>query len=163
MPIDDDDDLDFNQEFSDEENAEFEKQYAEEQKKLRRHPLFVQANEILKILKLMIDSAGESDEESMYDSTLLESAMIIIPKLASGLTCNNYVIAMQSAAIIRDHAEYLRLSNHMLKERKGFDVHYVNLFREEMEKFRMLFKEWAAELHAMEVDYQDVEWGLFVK
>ena len=88
--------------------------------------------------------------------------MIILAKLASGLGSDDYVLSMQKASIIRDHAEYLRLSNHMLNSLGVFDKAYVKAFREEMERFRELFREWAQEIREQENDFND-EWGLFVK
>lgn len=161
--IDDEDDFDFNAEFSDEENAEFEKQQKEEEHRLRTHPLFVQANEVLHILDVMLDTSQDEEVKKSFTETLRDSATIIIAKLSSGLKSESYVQCMQKAAIIRDHAEYMRLSNHMLTHLKAFDPKYIKMFREEMEKFRELFKLWAAEIHKMEPDYEDEDWGLFVK
>jgi len=160
--IDDDDDFDFDQEFSEEDNKEFERQRKEEERKLNEHPLFVQANEILNIVDALMDTA-EEDARHMHEALLKESAMIICAKLASGLTSESYVICMQKASIIRDHAEFLRLSNHTLEYCEGLDPNYIKMFREEMEKFRNLFKIWAAEIHKMIPDFEDENWGLFVK
>jgi len=160
--IEDNDDFDFNHEFSDEENEEFEKQRKEEERRLHEHPLYVQAKEIMAIVDTLMDTASEEARE-MHESTLRESAMIVCAKLASGLMSDSYVICMQKASIIRDHAEYLRLSNHSLNYSESFDPKYVNLFREEMEKFRELFKLWAVEIHKMEPDFEDTDWGLFIK
>lgn len=155
----DDDDFDFDEDFSDED---FEKQREEEEQKLKEHPLFIQAHEILHIVDVLMDTADEEARE-MHAPLLKESALIICAKLSSVLTSNSYVICMQKAAIVRDHAEYLRLSNHMLDYSDSFDSKYVKMFREEMEKFRTLFKLWAAEIHKMEPDFEDTDWGLFVK
>jgi hypothetical protein len=164
MPEDDDDDnFDLNEDFSEEDMAHFEKQRKEDEARVKKHPLLLQAKEILHIVDLLIDSAPDNEENESYTSTLKESAMIMLVKLSSGLRTDSYVLGMQNAAIIRDHAEYLRLSNHMLKGMEGFDLNYVKMFREEMEKFRLLFKNWAAELHSMEADYVDEDWGLFIK
>jgi len=160
--IDDDDDFDFNQEFSEEDNAEFERQRKEEERRLNEHPLFIQANEILNIVDALMDTADE-DARERHAPLLRESAMIICAKLSSGLTSDSYVICMQKASIIRDHAEFLRLSNHSLDYSDNFDPNYVKLFREEMEKFRELFKLWAADIHKMIPDFEDNDWGLFVK
>jgi hypothetical protein len=95
-----------------------------------------------------------------YGSTLRESAMIIVAKLNSALLSDNYLLCIQNAALIRDHGEYLRLSNHMLDSSGAFDEKYVTMFRQEMETFRLLFKEWTETIHKMENDLED-EWGLF--
>jgi hypothetical protein len=163
--IDDEDDLDFdfNAEFSDEENAEFEKEQKEEAHRLKTHPLFVQAKEVLHIVDVLLDTCQDEMVKKSFTETLGESATIILAKLSSGLTSKSYVQCMQKASIIRDHAEYMRLSNHMLSHLKAIDPKYIKLFREEMEKFRELFKLWASEIHKMEPDYEDEDWGLFIK
>src|SRR5688572_25128983 len=134
----------------------------EEEQRLAKHPLNIQAHEIMNMIDVLLDTCNDEKARDMYGSTLRDSAMIILAKLSSGLTSDDYVISMQKAALIRDHAEYLRLSNHMLNSLEVFDKAYVRSFREEMEKFRELFREWAKEIRQQENDYQD-EWGLFIK
>ncbi|WP_317897538.1 hypothetical protein [Aurantibacillus circumpalustris] len=129
---------------------------------MSKHPLYLQAHEILKILDTLMDTADEEAKER-YAPTLLESATIICAKLSSGLVSESYVQCMQNASLVREHAEYLRLSNHLLNHSKCFDPEYIRLFRAEMEKFRELFKIWASQIHKMEPAYENTEWGLFVK
>jgi hypothetical protein len=50
----------------------------------------------------------------------------------------------------------------MLIDSEAFDEKYINMFREEMERFRELFKTWAIEIRDKENDFED-EWGLFLK
>jgi hypothetical protein len=158
MPYDDNDfDPD---DLSDDEKEEFEKKQKEEQYLLRKHPLLCQAKEIMKIVDVLMDTRAE-ESKNVYGNTLHESAMIIVAKLSSAIPSESYLVRMQNAALVREHAEYLRLSNHMLKHIGGFDEKHIRMFREEMEKFRGLFREWAKEIHAMENDFED-EWGLFV-
>jgi hypothetical protein len=160
-PDNDDNDFDFD-DFSDEERAEFEKEQEEEERRIESHPLHAQAREILQMITVLIETATDENMKEMYGVTLLDSAQIIIVKLASGLTSDSYVLCMQKAAIIRDHAEYLRLSNHLLNNLEGFDPKYIKAFRDEMERFRELFIEWTKEIHKMDDSYAD-EWGLFKK
>jgi hypothetical protein len=145
---------------NDEENEEFEKERREERKKLKNHPLLKQAQEILSIVDALLDTYKDEEILKMYGGTLRESAMIIIAKLNSALVSDNYLVCMQNAALIRDHGEYLRLLNHMFNSSDVFDKKYVEMFRQEMENFRNLFKDWAKEIRKMENDFED-EWGLF--
>lgn len=161
--MDDNEDFDFSyDDLSDEEKKELERQQLAEEERINNHPLNLQAHEIMNMIDVLLDTCNDEEAKDMYGRTLRESAMIILAKLASGLGSDDYVLSMQKASIIRDHAEYLRLSNHMLNSMEVFDKAYVKAFREEMERFRELFKEWAAEIRAQENDYHD-EWGLFVK
>lgn len=153
------DDEDF--EFSEEEKEEFEKEERKKREELKKHPLLKQAKEIVSIVDALLTTSSDEQEVEMYGNTLRESAMIIVAKLSSGLRSDNYLLCMQNAAIIREHGEYLRLSNHMLNHSGSFNEKYVEMFRQEMENFRLLFKEWAEEIRKMENDFED-EWGLFL-
>jgi hypothetical protein len=156
----DDDDFDFG-ELSDEEREEIERERKEQDERVNKHPLMLQAQEILQIVDALLAST-DSETIDIYGGTLRESTMMLVVKLSSALRSDSYVICMQSAAIIRDHAEYLRLSNHILSDSEAFDEKYINMFREEMERFRELFKTWAKEIRDKENDFED-EWGLFLK
>jgi hypothetical protein len=159
----DDEDFDFSyDDLSEDEKKDIERQQQEDDERLASHPLNIQAHEIMNMVDVLLDTCNDETAREMYGRTMRESAMIILAKLASGLTSDDYVLSMQKASIIRDHAEYLRLSNHMLNSLEVFDRAYVKSFREEMEKFRELFREWATEIRIQENDYQD-EWGLFTK
>ena len=147
---------------SEEEKRELDRQLEEEDRRVKNHPLNVQAREIKNMIDVLLDTCGDEEAREQYGSTMRDSAMIILAKLASGLSSDDYVLSMQKAALIRDHAEYLRLSNHMLDSAEVFDKAYVKAFRDEMEKFRELFREWAAEIREQTNDFED-EWGLFMK
>lgn len=150
------DDNDF-EDFSDEENEEFNREREEKRKRLKSHPLVLQSQIIYEVVNALVD------DDSLPDSTLLNSAMVIQAKLYGAITSDSYVICMQNASIIRDHAQYLLVANHHLNENSELDSQYIAILREEMEKFRKLFKLWAAEIHKMEPDFTDEDWGLFIK
>jgi hypothetical protein len=159
MPFEDDDEGFDPEELSEEEKAEILRKSEEEDRKAENHPLNVQANEIMDMVTVLVETR-DGGEKERCGSLMMESAMIICAKLASALRTDAYLIAMQNAAIIREHAEYLRLSNHMMTRARGFDPAYVRSFRQEMEEFRKLFKEWVTTFDQLDNDYED-EWGLF--
>jgi hypothetical protein len=149
MSLDDDD---FSQD-------DFEKR----RKRANEHPLRRQAKEILKVVSLLLEYANNEEEVEQYGSTLIESAHIINAKLAGALVSDSYIVCMQNAAIIRSHAEYIRLSNHSLTEMTNIDKKYISVLRSEMEKFRELFRDWAGEIRAMKEkdEFSEDDWGLF--
>ena len=153
----DEDDFDF----SDEDLNEFEKQRKAEEERIKKHPLYSQGQEILHIIRALLDSVN--DDDNSFRETLLESAMLINAKLFPMMQAESYVYSMQNAAIIRSHAEYLRISNHSLKRLKGIDQTYVQMFREEMEKFRVLFYEFMGVIKKIDRDEPADEWGLFIR
>lgn len=138
-------------------------EFERRREKARNHPLRRQAEEVLKVVGLLIEYAGDDEESDRFGTTILESAHIINAKLAGALGSDSYMVCMQNAAIIRSHAEYIRLSNHTLKEMTGIDKKYISVLRSEMEKFRELFVEWAKEVRAMKEkdEFSEDEWGLF--
>jgi hypothetical protein len=149
------DDFEYNDE-------EAERDYREEEKRKRNHPLYKQSKEIIQVVKALVESFRDEGIKEMYGSTMTESAYIISAKLSGALSMNFYTGCMQNAAIIREHAEYLRIATsglHMLAESH---TEYIVVLREEMEKFRELFKEWVSEIREMD-DLMDDEWGLFVR
>jgi len=157
----DDDDFDFD-DLSDEEKAEFEKEQKEKDKRLRNHPLFKKANEILTLVEAIIETLPE-DEKEMYGSTLMESALILAPKLAGAMQSDSWLICMQNASLIRYHAEYLLLSNHSLNEIEKADTSYIALLRTEMEEFKQLFKVWMTEVNKLDREDFEDDWGLFLR
>jgi hypothetical protein len=136
-----------------------------EERKWKNHPLYLKAEEIMQTVDVILDTLEDEDEREMLGSTLKESAMIIPAKLAGALGSDNYLVCMQNASIIRFHAEYLRLSNHSLKEFTKADKKYIKAFRTEIEEFREMFKAWVKTFNDIpkeEDDFED-EWGLFLR
>ncbi|HOZ86248.1 MAG TPA: hypothetical protein PL029_00760 [Bacteroidia bacterium] len=161
MPFDDDEfDMD-DDAMSPEEEAEINERMKKEKEAVKKHPLFVQACEIEQVLDSLLgyDKTGEERTES-HAYLLHESLVIVKAKLYSALASGNYLISMQNASIIRDHAQFLLLSNHHL-EHLEFDKAYVNIFWEEMEKFRELFVLWAKDIKELDREDMEDEWGLF--
>jgi hypothetical protein len=154
----------FNDDFDEDDfnDEEANNAYQEEQKRKRNHPLYKQSKEVIEVVRALVESIKDEGLKDMYGSTMTESAYIIAAKLSSALTAELYTLAMQNAAIIRDHAEYIRISTsglHMLDESH---TEYIVVLREEMEKFRALFKEWVKEIQKLDDEIED-EWGLFTK
>ncbi|MDI1355539.1 MAG: hypothetical protein PSX36_11500 [bacterium] len=159
---DDDDDFEFNEEYSEEDMEEARKQAEAEDLETSKHPLFQQSKEVLNILDVICAVSGEDETYSAFLDTLRHAAEDMHVKVSATLMANTYVLCMQNAAIIRDNAQYLRLANHTLSAFEDLDPKYIEMFRSEMEKFRMLFRKWALEIRDMDNEFED-EWGLFVK
>jgi hypothetical protein len=163
MNFEDDDDFDMDDELSDEENEELNREMERQRHFVKNHPLLKQAKEASHTLKTLLESSEDStDHMESFTSSLTGAMMVVTAKLYSALSSDSYLVCMQNASLIRSEAEYLRLSSHMLKSSNDYDKAYVAVFREEMEKFRVLFIEWAKEIRAMEKDGVDDEWGLFL-
>lgn len=159
----DDDDFDMDDELSDEENEELEQEMERRRRSVKNHPLFKQAEEASHTLNTLLES-GKQPEDHMesFTSSLTGAMMVLTAKLYAALHSDSYLVCMQNAAIIRNEAEYLRLSQHMLNSSEDYDRAYVAVFREDMEKFRALFADWAKEIRAMDKGGIEDEWGLFL-
>lgn len=161
--MEDDDDFDFNfDDLSDEEKEEIEKQQREERQALETSPIYIKAFEIYNTVNALVESLSDDDKE-FYQSILLESSMILAPKIAGAFGSESWLICMQNASIIRYHAEYLHTSTSGLRLFTKAQKEYVQLFRTDMEEFRELFKEWVKTFDKLEHEEYVDEWGLFLR
>lgn len=158
-----DDDFDFNfDDLSDEEKEEIEKQEREEREALKNSPVYKKALEIFDTVSALVESLSDDDKE-FYQSILLESSMMLAPKIAGAFGSDSWLICMQNASIIRYHAEYLHTSSSGLRLFTKAQKEYVQLLRIEVEEFRELFKEWVKTFDKLEKEEYVDEWGLFLR
>lgn len=148
--------------FSDEEKRNAEKQLREKKLQVENHPMMLQAQEIGAMLKVLLDTSEINSVITNYGSGLQNSVKLIVVKLKTALYSDSYLLCMQHAVVIREHAQYLRLSHHTLRASGYFEEKYLVVFRRELEKFRSLFIDWAGEIRAMKSDCDD-DWNLFTK
>lgn len=137
-------------------------------KELRKIPLFVKAEEIYilvdKLSQLIEKSDNKKDLENIilndFKNSLNKSALVIPGKIAGAYKEDMlYDIKMQNAAIIRSEA-YAILSSISGLEMCGFKEHdYLDLIRNEIDAFRILFAEWVQTFD--ESNYEIDRWGLF--
>jgi hypothetical protein len=144
--------------FDDPDDDSFERM----QKRRKNMPIYKKALEITKMARLL-GSTLEGDDKEMYEFHLNESAMIMTAKIGGAIGSGSWLISMQNAAIVRYHAEWLLTATSGLKHMTEADKYYVKVLRNEMEEFRDLFNEWVKEIHKMEKDDFEDEWGLFIK
>jgi hypothetical protein len=133
--------------------------------KMENHPLFKKAEEIVQIVESLIECLPEDERD--FHEPVRESAMMLAPKFAGVYDCDHWLIMMQSAALMRYHAEYVAVGA------GGFDVlgegnidkRYVELLRKEMGEYKKLFNEWMVTVHAAERDREmdQDDWGVFVR
>lgn len=170
MNLDDDDnDFDFDyDDLSPEEKEEIERKIKERNQHRENHPLYLQAKKIYSTVDSLLASFKEGSHAEMYGSTMMESAMMLAPKLAGAMGSESWLLSMQNAVLIRYHSEHLLVSTSGLKmfdgeEEHAVDSNYVQILRDEVLEFQRLFREWIKEVHQLEhEDYID-EWGLFIR
>ena len=135
----------------------------------RSSPLYQKAYEILKLANRIaeIASSYELQSETPEEQEILrshaiyirEDASIIPAKIAGAWNCDLYDIKMEKAAIIRKCAR--ELATHMTGlEMYGFkETEYLDLLRDEIEHFRVLFAQWVQTFDPW--NYIIDRWGLF--
>lgn len=148
-----------------EDNDDFGKSY----EKIRKMPIFVKAQEILdlvmKIIELAeteVDEIKEEFERESYKhhiSYLAENSMIIPAKISGAEAAEIYDLKMENAAIIRKAARELLTDSTGLKSMGFKHADYINILRDEVEAFRILFAEWVKTFDPW--DYIIDRWGLF--
>jgi hypothetical protein len=128
----------------------------------KNHPLQLQLNELSVTVQILLDSADGMDDFLNAQKELIQQSVLIIKaKLYSALRSDSYLVCMQNASMIRYHAQFLQTSYHTLKDIGRFNENYVDVFRQEMEEFRELFKAWAQCLKQMDKEDLEDDWGLF--
>jgi hypothetical protein len=135
---------------------------------IRQIPLFIKAEEIYilvcKVLLLVEENGDKNDPANNilndYKNSLKSSAFTIAGKIVNAHKEDMlYHSRMQNAAIKRSEAHYILTSISGLKM-CGFKEHdYLDLIRDEIEAFRILFTEWVKTFNVS--NYVIDRWGLF--
>ena len=135
---------------------------------LEKFPLFIKAQEIYELVVkvcLLIDvQANKSDLHNNlldeYKKQLSESALIIPVKIAGVFNEDTlYDIKMENATIIRKEARSILATTSALKMLEFRDVDCLELIRNAIKEFRILFAEWIKTFN--EWNYVIDRWGLF--
>ena len=90
--------------------------------------------------------------------TLLGDALLVAVKLRSSRVLSIRVQLRAQAAIIRQYAEGIYVGLNTLQHPGGLPEEYFHLVRNEINAFRLEFREWAASFR--DDGYED-DWGLF--
>ncbi len=130
--------------------------------------LYKKAKEILhlseRIIVIIEDRSNNDDPESEilnnYADYIMENACMIPAKIAGVYDVDTpYDLKMENAAIIRKAAREIATDTRGL-EMYGFkDIEHLELLRQEIEAFRVLFAEWVKTFDPW--NYIIDRWGLF--
>jgi len=135
---------------------------------LKKFPLFIKANEIYELVRKVADLVEKYDEDADpekqmlqgYKDYMYESALIIPAKIAGAFNEDRlYDLKMQNATIIRKEARSILANTSGIKMLGFKDTDYLELIRNEIEEFRILFAEWVKTFN--EWNYIIDRWGLF--
>lgn len=144
-----------------EEDNEYDPE--EERRRLEAKPVFQKAEEILELTQRIVDTLDKSSPHAeVHASVMLEDAMTIPAKIAGAEAMDDYILKMENAVIIKVHARSLLTQTSSLKFLELVDPEYLQLLRDEIEAFRLLFRKWVASFE-IDTTKEGDGWGLFVK
>ncbi len=128
----------------------------------RKMPIMQKAEQIVKLTQGLMSIIPE-DNEFLQETTvsfMYENALIIPAKIAGAEAGDLYDLRMENAAIIRKAARELYVQAGSLRfEEDIIDIEYIDLLRNEIDKFRLLFIDWVAGFDQW--NYIKDSWGLF--
>tara|TARA_R110002049_G_scaffold95397_4_gene234266 strand:- start:476 stop:979 length:504 start_codon:yes stop_codon:yes gene_type:complete len=133
-------------------------------------PIFKKAMDIQKLVDHIVESVEKTDinfereiEAEMLQNNLMflrENSLIIGAKIAGAAGEDTlYDLKMENAAIIRKCARELITDMRGIQMHGFQDIEYLDLLRNEIEKFRILFAEWVKTFDCW--NYIIDRWGLF--
>lgn len=129
---------------------------------LEQMPLYQKAEQILKITMGLVEIVPK-ENEFLQETTvrfMMENAFLIPAKIAGASGAGLYDLKMENAAIIRKAARELYVQAGSLRfEEDITDQDYIELLRNTIEEFRLLFIDWVAGFDVW--DYIKDSWGLF--
>lgn len=128
--------------------------------------MYQQWNMVMTVLKASFDSLKEPGGDTMFSKEMLEDQIAMLTgdayKVAVKIKSSEtglYIIRMENAAIIRKNAQYIYISTNGFMEDGLMEPQHRQIIRDEIDRFRELFKTWVATFKKDE--YED-EWGLFI-
>jgi hypothetical protein len=125
-------------------------------------PIYQKAEQIFKLTEGLVQIIP-TDNEILQETTvrfMLENAMIIPVKIVGAEAGDLYDLRMENATIIRKAARELYVQAGSLRfEESITDIDYIDLLRNTIDEFRLLFIDWVASFDQW--NYIKDGWGLF--
>ncbi|MFN8357512.1 MAG: hypothetical protein U0Y10_23845 [Spirosomataceae bacterium] len=141
------------------DSEEIRREIEEEDKRVRNLPIMKKAEEIFDLTHAICESMSDDDPMSeMTKGLMMENAMILAPKIAGAEGGDLYPLRMENAVLIRINAKQLltQCTSCEIFELANFE--YIELLRNALEDFRLLFIEWTNSFDKTNVIVDD-EWG----
>jgi hypothetical protein len=129
--------------------------------------LYGQWQQVMLVLNGALDSMNLAETEDGFPAEywedhkgmLIGDAFQVAVKLKSSEAGNMYMIRMENAGIIRKNAQFIKSSMLTMMAEKVIENDHGRVIREEIDKFRLLFKDWVS---TFQKDEFEDEWGLFI-
>jgi hypothetical protein len=135
-----------------------------DRKDVYKMPIMIKAMEIMKLVEGLNSyfQEKELDENSPLKFQLdmiWENALIIPAKIAGAEGGDIYDLRMENAAIIRKAAREIYVTVDYLDLGRIKDLDYTDIIRNEIDEFKILFREWVKSFDVW--NYVVDDWGLF--
>lgn len=129
---------------------------------LEQFPLYQKAEQIYQITRGLVEIVP-ADNEFLQQTTvrfMMENAMLIPAKIAGAHSVELYDLKMENATLIRKAARELYVYARSLAHEEAIENQdYIELLRNEIEEFRLLFIDWVENFDVWY--YIKDNWGLF--
>ena len=129
---------------------------------LKQMPLYQKAEQILKITMGLVEIVP-NENEFLQETTvrfMMENAFLIPAKIAGATGVGLYDLKMENATLIRKAARELYVQAGSFRFEECIkDQDYIELLRQTIDEFRLLFVDWVAGFDVW--DYVKDIWGLF--
>ena len=124
-------------------------------------PVYRKALEIEELTGQIVDTIQDEMQAERYGHGMLEDAMMLPSKIAAAEAMESYIQKMENATMVKIHARNLLTQTSSIKHLSIVNEQYIQLLRDEVDAFRLLFKDWIRNFEAS--DKSGDGWGLFVE
>lgn len=104
------------------------------------------------------DGGFQADYWEDHKGMLLGDAFQVAVKIKSSEAGNMYMLRMENAGIIRKNAQFIKSAMLTMMSEEVIEKAHGRVIREEIDKFRILFKTWVS---TFQKDEFEDEWGLY--
>lgn len=156
----DDNDEDFGFDDEDFNPEEVRREFERERERVENMPIMQKARELFEIVDSLMVLIDEDDEFlAPYRAMLFEDAGVIAAKISSAEASDLYTIRMENAVLIKIHARNLIAHTFGLEMMEFKEVRYLDVLRDTLEEFRVLFIEWVNSFDKDNDSPSAGEWG----
>lgn len=147
--------------FNDEQaNSEAQREIRLEHDRIRKLPVMRKARQIYETVRAIVETFPEDDDlVAHYREIMLTDAASLASKISAAEAVDLYTLRMENAVLIKVAARNLLTQTSGLKMLGITEPHYLQVLRDEIEAFRLVFLEWVKGFDRTR-DVRD-DWGLF--
>ncbi|TAH24405.1 MAG: hypothetical protein EAZ07_09600 [Cytophagales bacterium] len=106
-------------------------------------PLYKKALQIIELTTMLTGTFDKQKDQLNIAGQMLSNAHLIPAKIAGAEAGDLYSLRIENALLIKIAARELMSQTTLCKHLKLANVDYIQLLREEVEQFRVLFLQWA--------------------